>query len=105
MSLSIFEQKILDQFNKEQKEKISELRELINKINKEIGVADAYDKIFFPFSKRLIKENPDIENCYLYHVLIGSSINLSDCSSFDLEDNSIIEQLKNIYENTKQRDN
>lgn len=101
MSLSVFEQKNLEQFSKEQKEQINELRELIDKINKEMGVADAYDKIFFSFAKKLKEKYPGIENCYLYHVLIGSSMNLNDCSSFDLEDNPIIEQLKNIYENTK----
>jgi len=100
MELTLFEQKYQKQFTEKQKEKILELRELKRKMIDELGILNFHEKIIIPLSKKLIKENSDINNCYLFHVLIGSSKKLEECVIFNLkEDKSIIKQLKKYEEN------
>jgi len=98
MELSSFEQKYQEQFTEEQKEKINELRNFIKKIIDDLGLYKTYEKIILPLSKKLINKYPETKSCYLFHVLIGSSAELKNCSCFDLEEEkSIIKQLKNKY--------
>ncbi len=101
--MSDFEKKFQEQFTAEQKEKISELRELMKEIREKFGTLNAYTKILYPLQKNLEKNIPEIRKYYLFHVLIGSSEENKKCLNFDLEgDQSIINQLKDKYEKALQ---
>ncbi len=85
-----------EKFNDSQIEKLEELKELkrfIFKKTTENKDFDALSRIAQPFEEK----NPEAKKCYLYHTLIGSSINPDQCDSFDLEgDKSILELAKKI---------
>lgn len=96
--MSDFEKNFQEQFTEEQKEKISQLRNLIKEIGQKFGALNAYSKILYPLQEELKKIIPEIKEYYLYNVLIGSSEENVKCPNFDLEgENSIINLLKIVY--------